>query len=582
MIKQLHLVLLSVLMIAFGVSASAQDVVIFDFSTETSYQQFGLKGNSDQNGSDLGDITENVTATQGSTTLTVTPNDGTSNRMWQSNTFFNLRLYGGKMMIASDKNIAKIEFDNFKTGTITPNTGSVEETVWTAGESTNAVEFTFTKAGKNNTFINKITITFGEGGGSEPVDPIPGETKELYNITFDSETNVKTWTVEGSQKEQEDFLMFNDKAMQINGWNTKGMDETNYVVSPVVTLGSNNTVTFNHRGLYYYGDPAEKLCFLCVRTVGGEWTTLPELHFISNESSYYSAGEFNIPAEFNGKDVEFGLHILFDGATNCGYWYVQNFLVKGTAEAPKPETVANTFAEFKTLCVDGGADVTLNVKDAKVLFVNEYVDKNGNDKQEVYMKDATGALLFYNVGFKAAAGDVVNGTIKGAAEDYFGTAEFKANAETDAAALAFVAGSLDAGVAKGLDQISNDDISNMISVNGVKMISRDEENNKGKVYTNYYLVDANGNELRFYNKFHVAGFDAADFVGKEDLSFIGIIKLDFGKLQLCPIDPVKTGIENVENAELNINAPMYNVAGQKVNANYKGIVLQNGKKFINK
>lgn len=33
---------------------------------------------------------------------------------------------------------------------------------------------------------------------------------------------------------------------------------------------------------------------------------------------------------------------------------------------------------------------------------------------------------------------------------------------------------------------------------------------------------------------------------------------------------------------LNVNAPMYNLAGQMVNKSYKGVVIQNGKKFINK
>lgn len=42
-----------------------------------------------------------------------------------------------------------------------------------------------------------------------------------------------------------------------------------------------------------------------------------------------------------------------------------------------------------------------------------------------------------------------------------------------------------------------------------------------------------------------------------------------------------TGIENVQVAE-NENAPMYNLAGQQVDKNYKGVVIQNGKKFINK
>ena len=40
-----------------------------------------------------------------------------------------------------------------------------------------------------------------------------------------------------------------------------------------------------------------------------------------------------------------------------------------------------------------------------------------------------------------------------------------------------------------------------------------------------------------------------------------------------------TGIETL-NVAKSINAPMYNLAGQKVDSNFKGIVLQNGKKMV--
>lgn len=44
-----------------------------------------------------------------------------------------------------------------------------------------------------------------------------------------------------------------------------------------------------------------------------------------------------------------------------------------------------------------------------------------------------------------------------------------------------------------------------------------------------------------------------------------------------------TGIANVDvNAEFNANAPMYNLAGQRVSKNYKGVVIQNGKKMLMK
>ena len=45
-----------------------------------------------------------------------------------------------------------------------------------------------------------------------------------------------------------------------------------------------------------------------------------------------------------------------------------------------------------------------------------------------------------------------------------------------------------------------------------------------------------------------------------------------------------TGINNL-NAESNTleeDAPMYNLAGQRVGKEYKGVVIQNGKKFINR
>ena len=42
------------------------------------------------------------------------------------------------------------------------------------------------------------------------------------------------------------------------------------------------------------------------------------------------------------------------------------------------------------------------------------------------------------------------------------------------------------------------------------------------------------------------------------------------------------GIKNVQTIEVNENAPIYNLAGQRVGKDYKGVVVQNGKKFIKK
>ena len=43
-----------------------------------------------------------------------------------------------------------------------------------------------------------------------------------------------------------------------------------------------------------------------------------------------------------------------------------------------------------------------------------------------------------------------------------------------------------------------------------------------------------------------------------------------------------TGINETSNGALNANSPIYNLAGQRVGKDYKGVVIQNGKKFIKK
>ena len=47
------------------------------------------------------------------------------------------------------------------------------------------------------------------------------------------------------------------------------------------------------------------------------------------------------------------------------------------------------------------------------------------------------------------------------------------------------------------------------------------------------------------------------------------------------ITGLATGINKVEADTENVNAPAYNLAGQRVNNSYKGIIIKNGKKYIN-
>ena len=54
---------------------------------------------------------------------------------------------------------------------------------------------------------------------------------------------------------------------------------------------------------------------------------------------------------------------------------------------------------------------------------------------------------------------------------------------------------------------------------------------------------------------------------------------DDGTLTLSYVAGTGSGLDNIESV-LDTAAPMYNVLGQKVNAQYKGIIIQNGKKYL--
>ena len=181
--KTLRFSLLSMLLMLCG--SIYADEVKFDFSTDDAYTLFGLSGFSSGTGDSYvsdGDITENKSTTSGDVTVTVSPCDGKNpNRMWTGS----LRMYGGTLTIASSgKNITAIEFtlNNSKWGNNTANTGTLETGKWTG----NAASVVITVGG--NTQIKSMTVTLGEGG-SDPdpdPDPQPGEIKKVTVAEFNA------------------------------------------------------------------------------------------------------------------------------------------------------------------------------------------------------------------------------------------------------------------------------------------------------------------------------------------------------------------------------------------------------------
>ena len=109
----------------------------------------------------------------------------------------------------------------------------------------------------------------------------------------------------------------------------------------------------------------------------------------------------------------------------------------------------------------------------------------------------------------------------------------------------------------------------------------------------YYISDdgTTGNELQVYGGL---SFKGEKFTSVDDFK-VGDVVVVYGKLKkynttyeldkdniLISLNGTTTGITNITTDEAAKNAPVYNLAGQKVTKAYKGVVIKNGKKMIQK
>lgn len=98
------------------------------------------------------------------------------------------------------------------------------------------------------------------------------------------------------------------------------------------------------------------------------------------------------------------------------------------------------------------------------------------------------------------------------------------------------------------------------------------------------------NALIIYRGYY---YDKGKFTSKDQIK-VGDVVVVYGKLikfyekfemnsgnHIYSINGVVSGVANITVDE-NVDAPAYNVAGQRVNDAYKGIVVKNGKKYLNK
>lgn len=252
---------------------------------------------------------------------------------------------------------------------------------------------------------------------------------------------------------------------------------------------------------------------------------------------------------------------------------------QGGGETPTPpaeETKAENIAAFKALA--NGTTATLTLKNAQVVYKNVYTTKSGATNTEYYVRDASGAIQFFNTDLELNVNQIINGTVEVTYSLFNELPEAKKTANTSAEKLTIADG--EAAVPTKVtvaDLTTNKYLCDLVTVENANIISE-----TSGTYTNQYLTNGT-DKVMIYDKFKTKtnitdgeGFDVTGILVTAKLSG-NIIK------EFAPISaPVPTGINNITTEAADANAPAYNLAGQKVGKEYKGVVIKAGKKFIQK
>ena len=252
---------------------------------------------------------------------------------------------------------------------------------------------------------------------------------------------------------------------------------------------------------------------------------------------------------------------------------------QGGGETPTPpaeETKAENIAAFKALA--SGTTATLTLKNAQVVYKNVYTTKSGATNTEYYVRDASGAIQFFNTDLELNVNQIINGTVEVKYTLYNEMTEATKTANTSAEKLTITDG--EAAVPTKVtvaDLTTNKYLCDLVTVENANIISE-----TSGTHTNQYLTNGT-DKVMIYDKFKTKtnitdgeGFDVTGILVTAKLSG-NIIK------EFAPISaPVPTGINNITTEAADANAPAYNLAGQKVSESYKGVVIKAGKKFVQK
>ena len=232
---------------------------------------------------------------------------------------------------------------------------------------------------------------------------------------------------------------------------------------------------------------------------------------------------------------------------------IEYYKVGDEPEVDPIQTVDN-IAAFKA--IGAKKQATLTLKNAQVQYVGTY---------DMYIVDATGGIDIFKSDLKYTAGQVLNGTIT-ATYDVFNRIPQLINiTENKLTATDGIVTPVEMSVE---DAALAENACKLVKITNVKAV---------KVGNDFY-TDAN-KTIQIFDKFKLSySVDT-----ENECDYTGIIIPFNSQMELAPtVTPVTSNINGITIDDADANAPVYNLAGQKVSESYKGVVIKAGKKFVQK
>lgn len=253
-------------------------------------------------------------------------------------------------------------------------------------------------------------------------------------------------------------------------------------------------------------------------------------------------------------------------------------LGEGGTPQPPVEITYTDVASVKDLLANYKEDtknLNLTLTNAKVTFVNEY-----NGTINTYVREGDTAIELRTLGFNMPVNSILTGKVKVDLKYNYGVPYLTANAGTDDESITVTesdeaAQPIEATIA---DLLANKYLNDLVTIKNFTFSK--EEYQAGKF--NYYANDGE-QKIMIYDKFNKVG-GVAELTEGETYTATGLYGAIFkGTPEILPTQKVtagtSTGITNITTSAAD-NAPIFNLAGQKVGKGYKGVVIKAGKKMI--